>query len=134
MVDISKEDFGTMIEKIRNFTTVRMLNTPVGTLQRETKGDREAKGPSWVSRVTLLAPVENDACQIVLDAIEHLGSGNEQYTLPALDNVCAQWTGFRAGVAENEPEPKFSEADKFIRLTKEVRTPTTVLYAHGGGN
>ena len=134
MASLSREDLSTTIETIREFTRVRMLNTPVGTLQRETKGDREAKGPSWVSRVTLTAPAENDACQIVLDAIDNLGTGNELYTLPDLNDVCAQWTGFRAGVGEKEPEPKLSEAEKFICLCKEVRTPTTILYAHGGGN
>ena len=134
MADTSKEDLRTTIRAIREFTTVRMLNTPVGTLQRETNDDREAKGPSWVSRVTLRAPAENDACQIVLDAIGDLGTGKEQYTVPALNDVRAQWTGFRAGVAAKEPEPKLSEVDKFLYLNKEVRTPTTILYAHGGGN
>ena len=86
---MSGEDLRNRIRAIRELTTARMLSTAVSTLQRETKGDREAKGPSWVSRVTLPAPAENDACQMVVDAIERLGTGNEQYTLHALDDT--QW-------------------------------------------
>ena len=134
MADLSKEDLSSLIDTIRHLTTVRMLSTPVGKLQSETKADRKAKGPSWVSRVKFQAPAEDDALQLVADAIKRLGTGNEDYALPLLDDVHAHWNGFRAGVADDEPEPELSEREKFCRLDEEVKTPTTLLYAHGGGN
>ena len=134
MENVTQKEFEIMIETMRNLTTAKMLSTPVGTLQRETGGDREAKGPSWVSRVKLPAPPEEDVRQIILDAIRILGTGKEQFTVPAIEPVQAQWTGFRAKVGESEPEPRLSEEEKFHCMSGEVRTSTTILYAHGGGN
>lgn len=121
MAHIPREDLEVMIENMRNFTSTRMLNTPVGTLQRETGGDCEAKRPSWVSRVKLAAPPEDDVRQIILDAIRILGTGKEQFTVPGVEPVQAQWTGFRANVGEGEREPKISEEEKFDCMSRDVR-------------
>ena len=122
------------IANLREFTTARMSITPVGVLQRETSVDRKAKGPSWVSRVTLPAPTDTDIFQLLLDATRFLGDGNEKLRAPTLDSVQAQWTGFRAGVSKSEPEPKISETEKFSCLEKETQSTTTILYFHGGSN
>ncbi|KAL9011920.1 MAG: hypothetical protein Q9173_003280 [Seirophora scorigena] len=131
---MSEEDLGDAIKVVRTFLTARMLGTPVGTLQRETSADREASGPCWVSRVVLSAPVEQDALNIILDAVKGLGDGNERYTTPVIDNVRAQWTGYRANVQKDEPEPNISEIEKFHHLQEEVKNPITILYLHGGNN
>ncbi|KAL9636603.1 MAG: hypothetical protein Q9204_002199 [Flavoplaca sp. TL-2023a] len=111
-----------------------MLSTPVGTLQRETNSDRQARGPCWVSRVVLPAPVETDVLNIILDAVRSLGNGSERYMVPTIENVHAQWTGYRAGVGNDEPEPIMSESEKFDKLQKEVTSPVNVLYLHGGSH
>ncbi|KAL8656068.1 MAG: hypothetical protein Q9210_000506 [Variospora velana] len=131
---MSEGDLSDAIKIIRTFVTARMLGTPVGTLQHETSADREARGPCWVSRVVLPAPVEQDALNIILDAVKGSGDGNEKYTTPVIENVRAQWTGYRAGVQNNEPEPNISEIEKFHHLQEEVKNPLTILYLHGGSN
>ncbi|KAI4287400.1 MAG: hypothetical protein L6R35_003342 [Caloplaca aegaea] len=131
---MSDGDLSDAIKIIRTFVTARILGTPVGTLQHETSADREARGPCWVSRVVLPAPVEKDALDIILDAVKGLGVGNERYTTPVVENVRAQWTGYRAGVPNDESEPNISEIEKFHRLQGEVENPITILYLHGGSN
>ncbi|KAL8974912.1 MAG: hypothetical protein Q9197_000852 [Variospora fuerteventurae] len=118
---MSEGDLSDAIKIIRTFVTARILGTPVGTLQHETSADREARGPCWVSRVVLPAPVEKDALDIILDAVKGLGVGNERYTTPVIENVRAQWTGYRAGVQNDEPEPNISEMEKLRRLQGEYR-------------
>ncbi|KAL8902864.1 MAG: hypothetical protein Q9207_004329 [Kuettlingeria erythrocarpa] len=131
---MSEEDLTDAIKTIRTLLTARMLDTPVGTLQRETGADREARGACWVSRVVLPAPAENDTLNVILGAVRGLGNGNESYTIPAIENVRAQWTGHRAGVTKHEPEPNISEAKKFYHLQEEIKSPITILYIHGGNN
>ncbi|KAL8847463.1 MAG: hypothetical protein Q9221_007489 [Calogaya cf. arnoldii] len=131
---MSAENLSDTIETIRTLLTARMLGTPVGTLQRETAADREARGACWVSRVVLPAVAETDALDLILDAVKGLGNGNEKYTIPTVENVRAQWTGHRAGVTKHEPEPTISETAKFEHLQEEVKSPITILYMHGGNN
>ncbi|MCJ1264463.1 hypothetical protein MMC22_004335 [Lobaria immixta] len=129
----SKADLATAVKQARANLTAG-LRTPVLTRQRETNQDREAIGSLWVSRVTFSAPAEDDARQIILNAIDILGRGDEQYTHPTTEAVQAQWTGYRAGVSGTEPEPDVSEAEKFGCLMKEVKCPVTILYMYGGAH
>ena len=127
----SKTYLAARVKQARAAVTTR-LSTAVATSQRETTSDREAKGPSWVSRVTFSPPQEHDVLQVIADAIETLGTGDEKYVCPTLEPVHAQWTGFRAGVSKQEPEPKVTEEEKYHYVMKEVENPITVLYAYGG--
>ncbi len=131
---MSEEDLTDAIKTIRTILTARMLATPVGTLQRETVADREARGACWVSRVVLPAPGETDVLDLIIGAVKGLGNGNKQYTIPTIENVRAQWTGHRVGVTKHEPEPNISESEKFFHLKEEIKSPITILYMHGGNN
>ncbi|MCJ1457343.1 hypothetical protein MMC28_007711 [Mycoblastus sanguinarius] len=133
MASISKTEHAAAVKKMRHATTARM-STPVVRTQRETTVDREAKGPSWVSRVVFSAPAEDDILQIICNAVNDLGVGDERYAVPALADVRAQWTGFRARVPKNEPEPLIPEAKKLDYLMSEVSSPLTILYAYGGNH
>lgn len=42
-----------------------------------------------VSRVTMPAPAEDDARQVIFNAIDALGKGDEQYTRPITEAVKA---------------------------------------------
>ncbi|KAL9131153.1 MAG: hypothetical protein Q9217_000854 [Psora testacea] len=133
MAAMSKDKFIVAIENLRESTTARVLNTPVGTLRRETSAEREAKGSCLVSRVTFKAPTESGARDLILHAVKDLGSGEEIFTIPAIEDVHAQWIGPRAHVSEQEPEPKIPESKRFERLKEEVQNPITLLYVHGAG-
>lgn len=102
MAIFSRSDLAAAIERARDMM-VASMSGPVMKRQHEIAADREAKGPSWVSRVMFPAPRENDVCKVICDAIKALKVGNERYTIPMIENVRAQWTGFRAGVPKMEP-------------------------------
>lgn len=133
MVKISKSELAIAVKRARDMMVIGMSG-PVSKRQRETATDREAKGPSWVSRVTFPAPQEDDVLESIRDAVVALGVGDEKYTTPAIDSVGAQWTGFRANVPKMEPEPMILEAEKFECLMKEASCPMTILYVYGGAH
>ncbi len=133
MTTISKSELAVAVKRARDMMLSGMSG-PVTKRQRETAADREAKGPSWVSRVTFPAPPEDDVRQLICDAVSALGVGDEKYTIPVIENVQAQWTGFRAHVPRMEPEPLISEVEKFDCLMREVSCPITILYAYGGAH
>ena len=97
--------------------------------------DPEVKGPSWVSRTSFPAPKDdtNGPQSLLERAIEVLGDGKGQYTRPSVEDVDARWTGHRPGVGEDEAEPSASEQQKYRGLMKDVRSPLTIMYFHGGG-
>ncbi|KAF2135328.1 uncharacterized protein K452DRAFT_208645, partial [Aplosporella prunicola CBS 121167] len=92
------------------------------------------KGPTWVSRVAMPAPPEDDIRAALLQAIEDMKQdGDEAYTVPELRQVEAEWQGHRAGVPKDAPEPSnLSEEEKYAHMLKEVHSDAVVLYFHGG--
>ncbi|KAI9717277.1 MAG: hypothetical protein M1812_004804 [Candelaria pacifica] len=81
--------------------------------------DPGVKGPMWISRVTMPAPEEGDVRQALSRAIDGLKEGGETYTAPELRPVEGEWTGYRANVSANAPEPSISEDEKYASLMKE---------------
>lgn len=104
--------------------------------------DPEVKGRIWVSRVMLPRPGESDVWEKLGLAIEELREGKEEvngigerekgFTVPELRDVEAEWSGHRAGATKASVELKCSEEEKYKEMMKEVESPTTVLYFHGG--
>lgn len=98
--------------------------------------DRIIKGNMWVSKLTIPKPPEDDIRQVLFKAIEglkELGDASGGYQEPDVLPVEAEWTGYRAGVSAQSPEPAISEAEKFTEMMREVTSEVTVLYFHGGG-
>jgi hypothetical protein len=129
----SKWDLRTAL--IVNIVRELLTNSPPSTISEQQKGtlrDPGVKGKMWVSKVTLPAPSEDAVRDLLLEAIEAQSRENEKYSRPALLPVEAEWTGYRANVADNAPEPSISEADKYENLMKEVTSDVTLLYFHGG--
>ncbi len=104
---------------------------PLSKIQHLSLKDPGVKGPLWISRVTMPAP-EDDVRQALFRAIDGLKEGAETYTVPELKSVEAEWTGYRANVSANAPEPSITEGEKYLNLMKEVSSSVTVLYLHGG--
>lgn len=94
--------------------------------------DPGIKGKMWISMITLPKPEEDDMRKVVVNAIEALKEGNETYTVPELAPVEAEWTGWRSGVGNDAPRPDLSEPEHYEQLMKEVSSPVTILYFHGG--
>ncbi|KAL1624253.1 hypothetical protein SLS56_007955 [Neofusicoccum ribis] len=92
----------------------------------------EVKGPMWVSNATMPAPPEDDVRQELLKAIDDMKTGDETYTVPDLVPVEGEWHGHRANATKTEPDPPISDAEKYARMMKEVKTDAVVLFFHGG--
>ncbi|CZT04899.1 related to acetyl-hydrolase [Rhynchosporium agropyri] len=108
---------------------------PLFQLQRMSIKGPEIKGRIWISKVTMPKPKEDDVRTKLFKAIEGLredGSGMRGFKEPDLMSVEAEWTGYRAGATKDSNELKISEEEKYREIMKEVESPTTVLYFHGG--
>ena len=106
--------------------------TPISKQQHLSIKDPGIKGNIWIAKVTAPKPLEDDICDILVKAIEAMKEGEEEYTIPELTPVEAEWTGNRSGVSPNRLRPDLSEAQHYEKLMSEVSSPTTILYFHGG--
>ena len=106
--------------------------TPIGKQQRMSIRDPGIKGPMWISKITIPTPGEDNVKTALVNAVDALKEGGEQYTLPEMVPVEAEWTGFRAGADGHRQRPDLSEQQHYERLMKEVTSDVTVLYFHGG--
>lgn len=105
---------------------------PLGVVQAGGLKDPGIKGQKWIAKATCPAP-SNDVREAVLRGIQELGDGNELFDLPDTVDVEGEWTGYRAGVGKKDPRPELgSEQAHYDSLMKEVTSPATVLYFHGG--
>jgi hypothetical protein len=113
---------------------------PISGQQEPFLEDTPAKGPLWVSRLTVPAPApaageeEHPIVRAVREAIAALADGSETYDVPECVDVAAEWVGPRAGVDRKAPEPEMGEGEKYGMLLKEVRNDTVLMYAHGGAS
>ena len=108
--------------------------TPILRQQRFTLKDSGIKGDIWVSKVTLPVPLEaDDILRPFISAIDALKQyGSEQYTVPSLAPVEAEWTGYRSNVSADRPRPDLSEVQHYEKLMSETKSDVTILYLHGG--
>ncbi|CAM1506513.1 Fc.00g061540.m01.CDS01 [Cosmosporella sp. VM-42] len=119
-------------------TILRTLLTPsrpqsVTTLQKFSIRDPGVKGRIWIANYASPVPPETAILDALLGAIERPGGPLDAgFRTPALADVEAEWTGYRADVASDAPLPRISERDRFHEMMKECTQPTTVLYLHGG--
>ncbi|MCJ1264974.1 hypothetical protein MMC22_004849 [Lobaria immixta] len=101
--------------------------------QRISIKERPVVGPIWVSRVSF-PPAEDALRDQLMTAIRSISrDGGQTITPPSVDQVQAEWTGYRKGVGPAAPEPSLPESTKFENLMKDVTSHVTMLYVHGGG-
>ena len=96
--------------------------------------DGPARGPMWISRVTLSGNGGHVIVQAIEGVIRVLGNGSETYDVPTCLDVKAEWVGYRSGVDRSTQEPNIPEKEKYDHLVNEVESDSVMLYAHGGGS
>ena len=128
------EEITTCSKKARHAIFSKANTTLLSQRQHVSLKDPGVRGKSWVIRVAFRAPPpeQNDARQLLINAIEKLGHRCEEYTLPLIQDVNAQWTGFRPEAALDEVEPSIPEQEKYEHLMKDVRSGLTIFYIQGG--
>jgi hypothetical protein len=107
----------------------------VSAVQKMTLRDAGVRGRLWVSNYTTTPPPEmdiRDGLMAVVRDLRDTSLPEPDWRVPELVPVEAEWTGYRAGAAEDERPPDVSDADKYSAMMAEVTHPTTVLYLHGG--
>lgn len=124
------------IETVRKDIQFRIFHPKnwlsVSRRQASSALDPEAKGPVWVSRVTLPPPEDDHARQALLGIIASLSRNSEFYTKPNPAPVKGEWVGRRRNVSPQAPEPGITEKEKYDGLMSDVSSEVTMLYVHGG--
>jgi acetyl esterase/lipase len=124
--DVRTEVTVTAIRKVVS------ISSPMSRSQKISCRDPGIKGPIWISKVTIPAPKETDALDLIISAIKSVGDGNETIDAPSIVPVEAEWTGSRPSVGASEPRPSTPESEQYTSLMKEVTSDVTILYFHGG--
>ena len=130
-------DIHSRLEEVRKILNFRIFSPQnwlsVSKRQKSSAIDPEAKGPIWVSRVTLPPPQEDDVRQALFKTIDILSANSETYTKPTSVPVEGEWVGHRRNVDAQAPEPILTEREKYNGLMRDVSSAVTMLYVHGGG-
>ncbi|KAK6341504.1 hypothetical protein TWF696_008576 [Orbilia brochopaga] len=129
--DLRTEVAITMIRSL----VAKVIPDPVHMSQRISLRDLGIRGRMWIAKVPIPAPTGPETRQYVVDIINSMIPPDEQYDwpVPTLPTASAEWTGYRANVAKDAPQPpNMSEGDKYAAMMKEVTSPVTVFYVHGG--
>lgn len=114
------------------------LNGPKQSItktQAMTLLDPGVKGKVWISKAVSDVPPERGIREALMGVIRSLSDSEAQaagFRVPDIVPVEAEWTGYRAGAARDEPLPAVSEEQKYELMLKECNSVTVVLYFHGG--
>ena len=124
MVALTSTEIADLVGKTRAALSFIYENTPLSKIQERSLRDPGIKGPIWVSQAEFPAPEpeDNDARQLVDDAIRVLGRGDEQYTIPTLPTIRVEWTGY----------PVTTEREKFKNIEQNIKNQATIVYVFGG--
>lgn len=111
--------------------------------QKISNRDPGIKGRIWIAKYTAPAPPESSIRDVVIQAVESMrNSNNDDGSPPPLPlkdvtwadmaPVEAEWTGYRKNATTSSRLPEILELEKYGEMMREVTSPTTVLYLHGG--
>lgn len=131
---LSRDQIAGVIQKVRTAIFSKANTTPISIRQNASlKGEAPEIAP-WVSHVELPAPPsEQDGVQqLLLKAIETLGQGNEQYVVPSLQRIQAQWTSATSNLPPGINQMERSDEAKYHSMMDKVTCRVTILYVHGG--
>lgn len=125
---------------LRSILTPSKPATITGT-QRLVNADPGIKGRIWIAKYTAPAPPEPSLRDVVIRAVEAMRPAALDGTPPPplkdmawadVVPVEAEWTGYRRAASPSSRLPLLDEVDKYREMMKEVTSPITVLYLHGG--
>ncbi len=112
---------------------VKQIRDLVKSDSQPTLSSRQAKSAkrrpppdtAWTKRSLLPAPKEDDIRSILLQAIEELGDGGEDFTVPNIEPVDVEWVGPKK---QRDPRPCEQQYESPVRDCL-----PRVMYVHGGG-
>lgn len=120
-----------VINILRSFLDKSNPPRSISQIQKGSIRDPGVKGRKWISRYTI--PEADDGVKTALyEAIDGLKDGTEDIFDVERVPVEVEWTGYRKGVPNKEPELEISEDQKYVNLMREVTSDVVILYLHGG--
>ncbi|KAJ4293766.1 hypothetical protein N0V88_005274 [Collariella sp. IMI 366227] len=95
------------------------------------------KGRIWISTYTCPPPPAGEtglqgAIAKAIDGLHNPKLPKPSYDMAQPAPVEAEWTGYRAEATAESRLPSVSERELYGEMMKEVKSPATVLYFHGG--
>jgi hypothetical protein len=111
---------------------VPVYHTSISEQQRRFLKDVPVKGPMSICRITVPVGDGDGVNDVVEEAIQTLGQGSEEYSMPLIEEVKAEWVGHRSGVEKDTPEPKMVDMERYKMVVQDVTSDVVMLYAHGG--
>ncbi|KAF7585251.1 hypothetical protein BBP40_011552 [Aspergillus hancockii] len=117
-------------QKVRAEYLKGAKTVPISVQQAATVRENPAKGPVWVSKFTVPTPPKDSSRDLLLGLVDELNDRNIRYDRPDSQPLNLEWTGFRAHVEKDNPEPPLAEKDKFDKLVAETKSPLAILYVY----
>ena len=119
---------------------VKQIREVVNSESQPTLSSRQAKSAKkrpptdseWVSGVELPAPSEDDVLQALLEAVKELGDGGEDFAVPNVQPVQAEWVGHRKDSGNRTPQQQ-SNKEAYECLLRDCSSQVTIVFVHGGG-
>ncbi|KAK4154345.1 alpha/beta hydrolase fold-domain-containing protein [Chaetomidium leptoderma] len=124
------------VSVIRSIATPSTPKTITATQKMAAKAPK-LKGKIWVSTYACPLPPAGetglqDAIAAAIDGLRDPQFAPPTYQMSDPASVEAEWTGYRADATSDSRLPDVSQEELYGELMKEVKTPVTVLYFHGG--
>ncbi|KAK3292772.1 alpha/beta hydrolase fold-domain-containing protein, partial [Chaetomium fimeti] len=124
------------IAVLRSFTNPSVPRS-ISATQKLAAQAPKLKGKIWVSNYTCPPPPFEerglqDAIAKAIDELRNPKVPQPSYQMPDPAPVEAEWTGYRANATSDSRLPDVSERELYAEMMKEVKSPVTVLYFHGG--
>lgn len=109
--------------------------------QKTLNRDPGIKGRIWVAKYTSPTPPDDSIRDVIIRTVESMRPSSADGTRPPplkdiqwpeAVPVEAEWTGYRKNATSSSTLPPILELEKYVELMREVTSPVTVLYFHGG--
>ncbi|KAJ4393388.1 hypothetical protein N0V93_002598 [Gnomoniopsis smithogilvyi] len=136
-VDLRSE---LMVAVIRSFIDAPKPMSITHT-QKILNRDPGIKGRIWVAKYTSPTPPDTSIRDVIIRTVESMRTPTADGSPPAplkdikwpdAVPVEAEWTGYRKSATSSSTLPPILELEKYAELMREVTSPATVLYFHGG--
>jgi hypothetical protein len=120
------------VQKMRTEYLKIARTTAISVQQNATCRDDPVKGPLWVSKFSIPSPTEDTSRDLLLQLVDEANEHSVRYDHPSSAPLDFEWVSFRNKVQKDTPEPAIGENEKFQELSKETKSPLTILYVYGG--
>lgn len=106
-------------------------------LQRMAAVHQPIRGRIWISTYACPLPPAGetglqDALARAIDGLWDPRAPKAAYQLPDPAPIEGEWTGYRASAGPDARLPDVPQRELYAEMMKEVKSPATVLYFHGG--